>query len=170
MFVRIPMPMQILSVSAGHMEPTGMEDVVAMRHWMALSALAADNHEEAGHHGTHVIELVQDDANHLHQMEEVLEALEAGDEHGAEHPIEAMLAGTAESNLTPADMHLRLTLVGLESGILEDVRHHMEHFVEEATDDERISGQEILEMLDAGVLDDARHEIEEILGTGGHYH
>jgi len=159
-----------LSTSAGHIEPIGMEDVVAMHHWMALSALAADNHEEAEHHVIHIIELVQNDTEHVHQMEEVLEALQAGDEHGAEHPIEAMLAGTAEPGLTPADMHLRLTLVGLESGNVEDLRHHMEHFVEEAPAGEGISGQEILEMLDAGALDDARHEIEEILGIGGHDH
>ena len=157
-----------LALAAGHIEPIAMEDVVAMHHWMALSALAADNLEEAEHHVTHIIELVQEDTEHLHQMEEVLEALQAGDVHRAEHPIEAMLAGTAEPNLTPTEMHLRLALVGLEATNINDARHHMEHFIEESSGADKSTGQEILDFLEEGNLLDARYEMEELLGLEGH--
>ena len=87
--------------SDGHGEPLdlAMEDVVAMHHWMALLALKADGVTEARHHVNHIIDLVED-ADHRHQMEEVLEALDGAHLHEAEHSIEGMLAGTAESELS----------------------------------------------------------------------
>ncbi len=119
--------------SNGHGEPLdlAMEDVVAMHHWMALLALKADGVTEARHHVNHIIDLVED-ADHRHQMEEVLEALDRGHLHEAEHSIEGMLAGTAESKLSVGELHLQMVLSALAVDDAEDAQHHISHFIEEA--------------------------------------
>ena len=93
--------------SDGHDEPLGlsMDDVVTMHHWMAILALKADGVAEAKHHVKHIIELVED-ADHRHQMEEVLDALNENQLHDAEHSLEGMLAGTAEPELSLGELHL----------------------------------------------------------------
>ena len=89
-----------LERSDDHQEPVDlpMTDVVAMHHWMALQALEAESTVEAGHHVRHIISLL-DDADHRARMEQVLEDLNAGQLHDAEHEIEEMLAGTAEPDV-----------------------------------------------------------------------
>ncbi len=119
--------------SDGHDEPLdlSMDDVVAMHHWMALLALKADGVAEAKHHVKHIIKLVED-ADHRHQMEEVLEALDENRLHDAEHSVEGMLAGTAETELSLGELHLQMVLSALAVPDAEDAQHHLDHFREEA--------------------------------------
>ena len=123
--------------SDGHDEPLdlSMDDVVTMHHWMAILALKADGVAEAKHHVQHIIGIVEN-ADHRHQMEEVLDALDENHlhdaEHSAEHSIEGMLAGTAEPELSLGELHLQMVLSALAVHDAEDAQHHLDHFVAEA--------------------------------------
>ena len=96
-----------LEVGGPHSEPTALalDEAVAMHHWTALSALAAEDADEAVHHVGHTIELLEDGA-HRHAMEAVLGSLGSGALHDAEHEIEEMLSGSAEPALSMGEVHL----------------------------------------------------------------
>ena len=149
----------------GHAHPEAIEltAAVEMHHWMALEALKVDDAAEAIHHVEHIIELVTDQ-EHRHQMEEVLDRLGASDFHEAEHAIEGMLAGTAELDLELHQLHLRLALAALDERDLEDVTHHVQHFVEVGSATQQAEGGHVLELLEEGDFHGAEHEIEELLG------
>ena len=157
--------------SDGHGEPLGlaMQDVVAMHHWMALLALKAERVTEARHHVNHIIDLVEN-ADHRHQMEEVLEALDGAHLHEAEHSIEGMLAGTAESELSLAELHLQMVLSALAVDDAEDAQHHMSHFIEEAEPSKVDLAEEAMGHLNAGELHEAEELVRELIETRPHRH
>ena len=140
-----------LEAQGPHSEPTALpvDEAVAMHHWMALSALAAENADEAVHHVGHAIELLEDGA-HRHAMEAVLGSLESGALHDAEHEIEEMLSGTAEPALSMGELHLQLALSSVQGDDATGARHHVQHFIDEADDHEREVAQQVLEHLEAG--------------------
>ncbi len=151
-----------LAPAEEHVEPVAMEDALVVHHWMALSALEADNPDEAEHHIRHILELVTD-LEHKAQMEEVMEYVQAGDFHDASHTIEEMLAGKADPELSLKNLHLQLALGAFEVKKLEDAKHHLEHFIDLATGDEKARGEEAIDLLEQGNIDDAEHEVEELL-------
>ncbi len=157
--------------SDGHGEPLGlaMQDVVAMHHWMALLALKADKVTEAKHHVDHIIDLVED-KDHRHQMEEVLEALDGGHLHEAEHPIEEMLAGTAEPELSLGELHLQMVLSALAVQDAEDAQHHMSHFMEESEPSQVNLAEEAMGHLTTGELHEAEELVRELIETRPHRH
>ena len=157
--------------SDGHGEPLGlaMQDVVAMHHWMALLALKADKVTEAKHHVDHIIDLVED-ADHRHQMEEVLEALDGGHLHEAEHPIEEMLAGTAEPELSLGELHLQMVLSALAVQDAEDAQHHMSHFMEEVEPSQVDLAEEAMGHLTADKLHEAEELVRELIESRPHRH
>lgn len=144
-----------------HVEPVDISDVVAFHHWMALSAIAAGDLEDALHHVDHIIKLVR--GKHLAAMKEARQHLEAGDAHEAEHLIEGMLAGTAKPDLTFAALHLRLALAAVEADDAEDAIHHTRHFLERARAHDKSHGQEVLDALEMGDLHEAEQELEHLL-------
>jgi mono/diheme cytochrome c family protein len=152
--------------SGGHGESIAMEDTLVIHHRMALSALDAGNMAEAEHHVRHILELVTD-AEHKAQMGKVLENLQAGKIHDAEHAIENMLASEVDPGLTLENLHLQLTLAALEARDLEDAKHHLQHSIEMATGDEKGRAEEVLDLVEQGKLHDARHEVEELLAATG---
>jgi len=156
--------------SNGHAEPLdlAMEDVVAMHHWMALLALKAEKVPEAKHHVNHIIDLVED-ADHRHQMEEVLEALDGGHPHEAEHSIEGMLAGTAESDLSVGELHLQMVLSALAVDDVEDAQHHMSHFIEEEPSKVGLA-EEAIGHLNAGELPEAEELVKDLIESRPHRH
>ena len=161
------------SLEAGdsHSEPTAIPlgDAVAMHHWMALTALAAERLNEAAHHVTHASELIED-AEHRRVMQAVLGSLEAGRLHDAEHEIEAMLAGTAEPALSEGELHLQLALGAAQVHDGTEASHHLEHFMSEADEHKRESAREALEHIDAGDAEEAGHAIVELLEATEHQH
>ena len=154
-----------------HQEPSdvSMEDVVAMHHWMAITALEADSITEAKHHVGHIIELVEDD-EHRHQMEGVLAALESGDVHEAEHSIESMLAGVAEPELRLVELHLQMAIAAFVVPNAEDAQHHIHHYIELADTEKGKSALEALQHLEAGALDKTGELIMELLEGMPHQH
>ncbi len=151
-----------LASDTEHREPVAMEDALVVHHWMALYALEADNEDEAEHHVRHILEIITD-PEHKAQMEEVIEHLQAGDVHDASHAIEEMLAGKAESGLSLQNLHLQMALASIEADEMEDTKHHLEHFVDMATGDEKARGEEAIDLLEQGNIHDAEHEVEELM-------
>ena len=160
-----------LETGGSHSEPTALplDEAVAMHHWMALTALIADDVDEATHHVGHAIELLEDQ-DHRHAMEAVLASLEAGALHDAEHEIEEMLAGTAEPALSMDELHLQLALSAIQVHDAPDATHHLEHFVADANEQEREKAQQVLEHLEAGDGEEAEHTVVELLESMEHQH
>ena len=95
-----------------HAEPVKLSDVLAIHHWMAISAITAGDPNDALHHVGHIIERVK--GEHLETMEKARALLRQGDLHEAEHLIEEMLAGKAKPELTLAELNLRLALTAVD--------------------------------------------------------
>ncbi len=150
-----------------HNEPIAMEDALTVHHWMALSALESDNPTEAEHHVRHIIEIVTD-PEHKSQMEAILEDVLAGKDHDASHAVEEMLVMKAEPELPMRKMHLQLALASIAAGVSQDAKHHLEHSINLATGDDKIRGEEIIELLEQNNIHDAEHELEELLEHGAH--
>jgi thioredoxin-like negative regulator of GroEL len=151
-----------LAPVAEHQEPLAMEDALVVHHWMAFYALDSGNKAEAEHHVSHILELVTD-PEHKAQMEEALGRLRAGDLHDASHAIENMLAGKAAPELPLENMHLQLALTALETRDVEEAKHHLQHFVDLATGDEKAQGEKAIGLLEQGNIHDAEHEVEGLL-------
>ena len=124
---------------------------------------------EARHHVNHIIDLVED-ADHRHQMEEVLEALEGAHLHNAEHSIEVMLAGTAESELSIGELHLQMVLSALAVDDAEDAQHHMSHFTEEGEPSKLDLAEEGMGKLAAGKLHEAEELVRDLIESMPHRH
>ncbi len=140
-----------------------------MHHWMAILALKADGVAEAKHHVKHIIELVED-ADHRHQMEEVLEALDENRLHDAAHSVEGMLAGTAETELSLGELHLQMVLSALAVPDAEDAQHHLDHFMEEAEPSQVDLAEEAAGHLNAGELHEAEELAKELIENMPHRH
>ncbi len=158
-----------LETEGSHSEPTALplDDAVAMHHWMALTAMTADDVVQAVHHVAHAIELLEDQ-EHRQGMEAVLVSLETGALHDAEHEIEVMLTGIAEPALSMGELHLQLTLTAILVHDAPDATHHLQHFTADADEREREIAQTVLEHIDAGDEEEAEHAIIELLESMGH--
>lgn len=145
-----------------HVEPVKLSNLVAMHHWLALSAVQSGDLDDALHHVDHVISSVK--GRHRDRMEEVRGHLQAGDTHEAEHVIEEMLAGTAEPDLAQTTLHLRLALAFAERENTAEAMHHMRHFLALARGEPRRMGRQVMADLQAGTLHDATHGLQALLG------
>jgi mono/diheme cytochrome c family protein len=145
-----------------HMEPVKLSDVLAIHHWMAISAIAAGDRGDALHHVGHIIQAVK--GEHLEAMKEARKHLRAGELHEAEHLIEEMLAGKAEPELSRERLSLRLALTAVDQRDREEAIHQIRHFVEFAKGADRRKGEAVLAHLRAGDLHEAEHTIASLLG------
>jgi mono/diheme cytochrome c family protein len=150
-----------LAPVAEHVEPLAMEDALVMHHWMALSALEADNPDEAEHHVLHIIGIVID-PEHKSKMGDILEDIQAGDHHDASHGIEEMIVTKAEPELAMKELHLQLALAAIGGEDSVDAKHHLNHYIDVVTGDEKVRGEEVIELLEQDNFHDAKHEIEEL--------
>ena len=160
-----------LSGPHGYMAPVSIADAIAQHQWMALFSLKDEAQDEAMHHISHIIELVEGD--HLARMNESLRVLEAGNLHDAEHIIEDMLAGTADLGLHEEEVHLRLAVTSIKVEDAADATHHLEHYLGliEVDSQEAGIGAAVLGLLEAGDLSEAEHQISELteeFGEDGH--
>jgi mono/diheme cytochrome c family protein len=145
-----------------HMEPVKLSEVLAIHHWMAISAIAAGDRGDALHHVGHIIQAVK--GEHLEAMKEARKHLRAGELHEAEHLIEEMLAGKAEPELSRERLSLRLALTAVDQRDREEAIHQIRHFVEFAKGADRRKGEAVLAHLRAGDLHEAEHTIASLLG------
>ena len=151
-----------LASGGHHVEPVNMDGLSTMHHWMTLLALDNGNVAEAKHHVQHIIGLVSGD--HLREMKEILEEIEAEKLHDAEHSVQGMLAGSAEPDLALPQLHLRLALGALEQRKAPDAQHHLDHYSQAVSETDAAQGRRVLELIRAGELHDAEHDIQELLG------
>jgi mono/diheme cytochrome c family protein len=145
-----------------HMEPVKLSEVLALHHWMAISAIAAGDKGDALHHVGHIIQTVK--GEHLETMQEARKMLRAGELHEAEHLIEEMLAGKAKPELSRERLSLRLALTAIDQRDRAEAIHQMRHFLEQAQGAERTKGQAALAHLREGDLHGAEHRIAGLLG------
>src|SRR5215216_1494479 len=145
-----------------HMEPVKLSEVLAIHHWMAISAIAAGDRGDALHHVGHIIEVVK--GEHLEAMKKARTLLREGDLHEAEHLIEEMLAGKAKPDLTLNELNLRLALTAVDQHRRAEAIHQMRHFLERARGAERAKGEAVLAHLREGDLHGAEHGIADLLG------
>jgi len=148
-----------------HAEPVKLSEVLAIHHWMAISAIAAGDRGDALHHVGHIIEMVK--GEHLETMEKARALLRQGELHEAEHLIEEMLAGKAKPDLTLAQLSLRLALAAIAQRDREEAIHQMRHYLERVRGAEREKGEAVLAHLREGDLHEAEHGIEDLLGVEG---
>ena len=156
-----------LSGPHGHMTPVSLADAIAQHHWMALFSLKDEAQDEAIHHISHIIELVE--GEHLARMKESLRTLDAGNLHDAEHIIQEMLAGTVDPGLNEIEVHLRLAITSIKVEEPTDAAHHLAHYLELVEGDSEKSGigGEIVELLESGDLSEAEHHISELTEAFG---
>jgi mono/diheme cytochrome c family protein len=145
-----------------HVEPIRLSEVLAVHHWMAISAIAVGDRGDALHHVGHIIEAVK--GEHLGAMEEARRHLRAGELHEAEHLIEEMLAGKAEPELSREWLSLPLALTAVDQRDREEAIHQIRHFLELAKGADRQKGEAVLAHLREGDLHDAEHGITDLLG------
>jgi thioredoxin-like negative regulator of GroEL len=145
-----------------HMEPVKLSEVLAIHHWMAISAIAAGDRGDALHHVGHIIEVVK--GEHLEAMKKARTLLREGDLHEAEHLIEEMLAGKAKPDLTLNELNLRLALTAVDQRDRAEAIHQLRHFLERVRGAERAKAEAVLAHLREGDLHGAEHGIADLLG------
>jgi cytochrome c553 len=145
-----------------HVEPVELSEILAIHHWMAISAIAVGDRGDALHHVGHIIEAVK--GEHLEAMKRARELLREGELHEAEHEIEEMLAGKAKPDLTREQLALRLALTAVDQRDRAEAIHQIRHFLELATGAKRKKGEAVLAHLREGDLHDAEHGIADLLG------
>ncbi len=146
-----------------HVEPVKLSEVLAIHHWMAISAIAAGGKGDALHHVGHIIQTVK--GEHLEAMKEARRFSRGGELHEAEHLIEEMLAGKAKPELSRERLSLRLALNAIDQRDRAEAIHQMRHFVQQAQGAERTKGQAALAHLREGDLHGAEHGIADLLGV-----
>ncbi len=124
--------------------------------------MEAGNPDEAEHHISHILEFVTD-PEHKAQMEDILEDIQAGHHHDASHDIQEMLVTKAKPELALQELHLQLALASMSSEDSVDAKHHLNHYIDMVTGDEKARGEEVIELLGQGNFHDAEHEVEELL-------
>ena len=145
-----------------HVEPVKLSEVLAVHHWMAISAIAVGDRGDALHHIGHIIETVK--GEHLRAMQEARRHLRAGELHEAEHLIEEMLAGKAKPELSRERLSLRLALTAVDRRNRQEAVHQLRHFLELAKGAERQKGEAVLAHLREGDFHGAEHGIADLLG------
>ncbi len=145
-----------------HVEPVRLSEILAIHHWMAISAITAGDRGDALHHVGHIIERVK--GEHLETMKKARALLRQGELHEAEHLIEEMLAGKAKPELTLAQLNLRLALTAVDQRDRAEAIHQIRHYLERVRGAKREKGEAILAHLREGDLHGAEHGIADLLG------
>ena len=147
-----------------HVSSDDSNQSLTQHHWMILFALEDESPVEAVHHVDHIISLVV--GQHLAQMNEAKEEIEAGDFHDGGHIIENMLAGVQVEDLTPSEMHSSMARSSALIGDSEGALHHLDHISDalgaDPASEEHVA--EVRELLESGELTEAAHELEELVG------
>lgn len=146
-----------------HVEPVKLPEVLALHHWMALSAIGSESLDDAAHHLGHILDNVE--GEHREAMLRAEALLRRGDLDEAQHLIEGMLAGKADPKLTLAQLNLRLALAAIDRRDEAEAVHQLEHYVTRARGADLDKGKAALADLREGDLHGAEHGIAGLLGV-----
>ncbi|MBI2847760.1 MAG: c-type cytochrome [Chloroflexi bacterium] len=156
-----------LPAMGSHAEPLDMDDALAVHHWMAITALKADDATDALHHMDHIIGMAAD--HELRERaEEARNLIAAGKLHDAEHEVGEMLAGKASPEMGMSQLHVQLAFSALSARDTDDARHHMEHFMAVASGMDKVKGDEVISLMDVGDMHEAGHALEQMMGMMPH--
>ena len=130
---------------------------------MGLIALKGGNTADLVHHVEHARLAADEDVEA--RLDEILEALEAGELHDAEHELEELLPETPDSSVPDeATLHLQLAMDSLADDNNNDAAHHLEHYLDLPPGEGFETVQEALSLLLGGHLHEAEDKVQEILG------
>ena len=147
----------------GHVHAFEPSRPVSAHLLMALIALKGGNTDDVVHHIEHA-RLVAD-ADVAATLDEILEAVEAGELHDAEHELEELLPETADSSVPDEEtLHLELALDALTDDDDDDAAHHLEHYLNLPPGEGFETAQEALSLVRLGELHEAEDKVQEILG------
>jgi hypothetical protein len=133
--------------------------------WMALYALEDENPrdvDDAVHHVQHAIDLV-DDPEQKEVLEDIQQQLLGGDAHEAGHAIEDILADIGGPEASPELIHLQLALAAVRVEDVDEAVHHLNHYLETATDTQHDQGEEILTMVQNGEWSEADQHLQDLI-------
>jgi hypothetical protein len=139
------------------LQPEIGEEVV-MRHWMTLTALEVSDVEVAREQIERIMEVVE--STHLQQMETILELLDDGEIHEAQHIVESMLADISDLDEAEGLVHLRLLLSAIRAEDTDEAEHQLGHYATSAEHDEVL-----LQTLETLFADEAFTEMAILLNT-----
>ena len=146
----------------GELAPT-----VTQHLWMALYALEDEdprNVDDAVHHIQHAIDLT-DDPEQKEVLEDIEQQLLDGDTHEAGHAIEDILADIGGPSASPELIHLQLALAAERVEDVDEAVHHLNHFLETATDTQHDQGEEILTIVENGELSEADQHLQDLIAV-----
>ncbi|MBI2872927.1 MAG: cytochrome c [Chloroflexi bacterium] len=145
-----------------------MDPQAAALHQAILDALKTGDAAGARDRFHELMDMVADQEEHHHQMEEVEALMDEGKLHDAEHELEEMLEGQSEEGQDTPQSHVERALEALENRELDSVSQHLEQFLALAPESDRAQGQKALDLLKAKEYHTAEHEMEKLLGMPVH--
>lgn len=133
-----------------------------VHHWMALLAIKNNDAADARQHLKDALTFVKE-PKHKAEMEKTMNMIAQGKMHDAEHEIEEMAGRQSPSGISMQRFHLELTRKALEMQDLSEVKKHIEHFIDKATNKQKITARELLKKAEKGDFHEAEHELEELI-------
>ncbi|MCL7453079.1 MAG: cytochrome c [Anaerolineae bacterium] len=133
---------------------------------LALISLQAEGVDDAVAHLEDLVATAEGETRE--QAQSILDLLEQGELHDAEHELEIMLAEAEGGDLTEVQLHIVLALNALQGHNDEDAVRHIENAVGVASGGEKVQLEALLEDLRAGEAHDVEHELERLLGEEPH--
>ena len=154
---------RLVPLGEGHLHVYEPSQSVSAHLLMGLIALKGGNKADSVHHIEHA-RLVAD-ADVAATLDEILEAVEAGELHDAEHELEELLPATPDSSVPDEEtLHLQLALDALADDDDDDAAHRLEHYLDLPPGEGFETAQEALSLVLEGDVHEAEDEVQEILG------
>lgn len=133
-----------------------------MHYWLALLAIKTGDAQNAKHHLEDVLGFIREPVQRT-KMEEALGMMGKGNMHDAEHEIEEMAGSESPAGISVQRFHLTLAMSGVEAENANEVKHHLDHFMAKATEEQKEIVKEALEKIEMNDFHEAEHEIEELM-------
>jgi hypothetical protein len=74
-----------------------------------------------------------------------------------------MAGSESPSGISMQRFHLELTRKAIKAKDLSSIKHHMEHYMDKATEKQKSIARELLENVGKGDFHEAEHELEELI-------
>lgn len=133
-----------------------------MHLWMALLSIKMNDPADAQHHLQDSLALIKEPVNKT-KIEEALGLLKQGKLHEAEHEIEEIAGSESPSGVTMQRFHLVLAKHGVDNKDAGVAKHHLEHFLTKATEQQKVIAGKALQLIAEGNFHGAEHEVEALL-------
>ncbi|GEM_PF-6866047 len=133
-----------------------------MHHWMALLAMKNNDINDANRHLQDAMAFINE-PKHAVEMQKIMAMIAKRDLYNAEHGIEEMAGGESLSRIKVQRYHLQSTGKSLEIKDFSAVKRHMEDFMADATDKQRVIALELLQKAEKGDFRGAEYALVELI-------